>query len=35
MKAVWLNRYGKENPNPKIACEINSFKDVEKDLFLP
>ena len=35
MKAVWFNRYGLENPNPKIACEINSFIDVEKDIFLP
>ncbi len=35
MKAVWLNRYGLDNPNPKIACEINSFTDVEKDIFLP
>jgi len=35
MKAVWLNRYGQEKPNPKIAREINTFKDVEKDIFLP
>jgi len=35
MKAVWLNRYGLENPNPKIAREITSFMDIEKEIFLP
>jgi FMN phosphatase YigB (HAD superfamily) len=35
MKAVWLNRYGLENPNPKIAREINSFMEIEKEIFLP
>ncbi len=34
MKAVWLNRYGLENPNPIIASEINTFVDVDKGLFL-
>ncbi len=34
MKAVWLNRYGLENPNPKIASEINTFIDVDNNLFL-
>jgi putative hydrolase of the HAD superfamily len=34
MKAVWLNRYGQENPNPKIASEINTYLNVDKTLFL-
>lgn len=34
MRAVWLNRYGLECPNPKIACEINTFVDIDKNLFL-
>jgi HAD superfamily hydrolase (TIGR01549 family) len=34
MRAIWLNRYGQENPNPKIAYEISSFIDVDKELFL-
>ncbi len=34
MKAIWLNRYGLENPNPKIASEINTFIDVDRTLFL-
>jgi len=34
MKVVWLNRYGLENPNPRIASEINTFIDVDKNLFL-
>jgi HAD superfamily hydrolase (TIGR01549 family) len=34
MKAVWLNRYGQENPDPAIACEINTFVDVDKEIFL-
>ncbi len=35
MKAVWLNRYGLENPDPKVAREINGFVDAEKEIFLP
>ncbi|XHH08546.1 MAG: HAD family hydrolase [Candidatus Bathyarchaeia archaeon] len=34
IKAVWLNRYGLENPNPRVASEIQSFIDVDKSLFL-
>jgi HAD superfamily hydrolase (TIGR01549 family) len=34
MRAVWLNRYGLKCPNPKIAREINSFIDVNMELFL-
>jgi 5'-nucleotidase len=34
MNAVWLNRYGLECPNSKIAREINTFTDVAKDVFL-
>jgi putative hydrolase of the HAD superfamily len=34
MKAIWLNRYGLENPNPNIASEINSYVDVDKTVFL-
>ncbi len=34
MKAIWLNRYGVENPNPQIAYEINSFIEVDKEIFL-
>jgi HAD superfamily hydrolase (TIGR01549 family) len=34
MRAVWLNRNGQKNPNPKIACEIKTFVDADKALFL-
>lgn len=34
MKAVWLNRYGLKCPNPSMAREIDSFVDVNTDLFL-
>lgn len=34
MRAIWLNRCGEANPNPQIACEISSFLDVDKEIFL-
>jgi HAD superfamily hydrolase (TIGR01549 family) len=34
MKAIWLNRYGQENPDPRIASEINTYVNVDKTLFL-
>jgi HAD superfamily hydrolase (TIGR01549 family) len=34
MRAIWLNRCGEENPNPKIAFEIKTFVDVDKEFFL-
>lgn len=34
MKAVWLNRYGQENPDPSIAYEINTYVNVDKKIFL-
>jgi 5'-nucleotidase len=34
MKAIWLNRYGVECPDPRIATEINSFVGAKKELFI-
>ncbi len=34
MRVIWLNRYGQENPDPKLAHEINGFIDVDKEIFL-
>lgn len=34
MKAVWLNRFGFNCPNPSIAREIDSFIGVDPEVFL-
>jgi putative hydrolase of the HAD superfamily len=34
MRAIWLNRYGLQCPNPEVATEISSFVGLDIDVFL-